>query len=297
METKKYCVYKHIFPDNKVYIGMTCKKPIYRWNNGNGYTKTQRKIYNAIQKYGWGNIKHEILYENLTKEEAEQKEIELIKYYDSTNDDFGYNIEKGGNVNKEVSEETRKLMIKNHKGMLGKKRTKEQCELIGYYSKKRWDNMPKDKKDYYVNLLKTINIGRTAWNKGKSFDEQTKLNMSNAQKKRYANGAVSPMKGKHHTEETKQKIKQKKIGYKYNENARKNMKKNNHNAKKIIILETGQVFNSGKECAEFLKCHRSNPNFACNGRTKTCKGYHLMWLDEYNQRNSQTSNVLADMLF
>ena len=78
MENKKYCVYKHIFPNNKVYIGVTCRKPEYRWDNGNGYTNTQRKIYNAIQKYGWENVKHEILFENLTKEEAEQKEIELI---------------------------------------------------------------------------------------------------------------------------------------------------------------------------------------------------------------------------
>lgn len=88
--------------------------------------------------------------------------------------------------------------------------------------------------------------------------------------------------------------------HKYNNNygrVHEKLKKNNANSKKIIIIETGQVFNSGKECSEFLKCHRSNPNFACNGKTKTCKGYHLMWLDEYNQRNSQTSNLLANMLF
>lgn len=41
MITKERCyyVYKHIFPNGKVYIGITCKKPIYRWNNGNGYKK------------------------------------------------------------------------------------------------------------------------------------------------------------------------------------------------------------------------------------------------------------------
>ena len=297
MKEKLYCVYKHIFPNNKVYIGVTCKKPKYRWDNGNGYQKSQRKIYNAIKKYGWENIKHEILYEKLTKEEAEQKEIELIAQYNSTNDNYGYNIEKGGNLNKEISEETRQLMIKNHKGRTGLKLTKKQCERIGYYSKKRWDNMPSDEKEYYINILKTTNIGRPSWNKGLCFSEEARKNMSIAQKKRYENGAISPMKGKKHTRETIKKMSDKKKGMKYSIEARKNMKKHNANAKKIIILETKQIFNSGKECAEFLNCHRCSPNFACNGVQKTCKGYHLMWLDEYNQRNSTIASTIGNYVF
>ena len=86
---KKYIVYKHIFPNNKVYIGMTSKKPIYRWNNGKAYMNN-KNIINAIKKYGWKNVKHEILYENLTKEVAEGKEIELITEYKSNNIKYGY---------------------------------------------------------------------------------------------------------------------------------------------------------------------------------------------------------------
>ena len=105
------------------------------------------------------------------------------------------------------------------------------------------------------------------------------------------------MKGKKHTTSAKTKMSQKRKGIKISEEVRQNMKMNNANARKIIILETGEIFNSGKECAEHLKCHRSNPNFACNGRAKTCKGYHLMWLDEYNQRNCVIANTLGDLVF
>ena len=107
-----YTVYMHIFPNNKVYIGITSIGVKNRWrNNGIGYKK--QFVYNAIKKYGWKNIKHKILYEYLTKEEAEQKEIDLIKQYKSNQRKYGYNIEKGGHINC-VSESTkRKISLKN----------------------------------------------------------------------------------------------------------------------------------------------------------------------------------------
>ena len=53
-----FCVYKHTCPNGKVYIGITSKKPEYRWGkNGIGYKK-QPHFCRAIPKYGWGNIKH-----------------------------------------------------------------------------------------------------------------------------------------------------------------------------------------------------------------------------------------------
>lgn len=77
MVNKNYTIYKHIFPNNKIYIGITQQKPEKRWQHGLGY-RAQPLMWNAIQKYGWENIKHEILFENLTLEEANLKEIELI---------------------------------------------------------------------------------------------------------------------------------------------------------------------------------------------------------------------------
>lgn len=87
-----YTIYMHKNKINgKVYIGQTCQNPIKRWDNGNGY-KTSRKFYNAIQKYGWENFEHIILYTELSQDQADQLEEQLIHKYQAQNDEFGYNI-------------------------------------------------------------------------------------------------------------------------------------------------------------------------------------------------------------
>lgn len=103
-----YTVYCHRNKINdKCYIGITKKKPERRWQNGTGY-KNSVCFYNAIKKHGWYNFAHEILYTNLTKKEAEEKEVLIIREWRTNERAFGYNIEGGGNLGKEVSEETRK---------------------------------------------------------------------------------------------------------------------------------------------------------------------------------------------
>ena len=119
---KTYIIYKHTTPSNKVYIGLTSRNPILRWNNGNGYRKNIH-FFRAIMKYGWSNIKHEILYTDLTEEEAKRKEIELIAKYNATDLNFGYNITKGGDTRASMPEETRIKMINKL----------EEIEIFNYY--------------------------------------------------------------------------------------------------------------------------------------------------------------------
>lgn len=99
---KTYIIYCHTNKINgKKYIGQT-KNPVQkRWGkDGHEYTRHQSGIFkNAILKYGWDNFEHEILFTNLSKEEADQKEIEMITYFDTTNRDKGYNLTKGGQTN------------------------------------------------------------------------------------------------------------------------------------------------------------------------------------------------------
>ena len=151
-----FCVYMHISPDGKKYIGITSRKPNKRWENGKGY-KYNKHFYSAIQKYGWENFKHEILFSGLTKEEAEEKEIKLIDLYKTTDPTKGYNLRLGGSVctfseeaiekmrrshiGKTIPEEQRKkqsLTMKGRKvssGMLGRKHTEKTKILLSNLQK------------------------------------------------------------------------------------------------------------------------------------------------------------------
>lgn len=156
---KNYIVYMHIFPNQKVYIGITQQEPEKRWKNGLGYDSHQTLMKKAIKKYGWQNIEHKILYRNLTKKEACNKEIELISLYDSTNKEKGYNISQGGegttgvkaseeskqknriaHLGKKTSLETRKKISESNKGKHNKKRTEEQKKRISEATKKAMQN-------------------------------------------------------------------------------------------------------------------------------------------------------------
>ena len=103
-----YCVYKHQNKvNNKIYIGLTSNidNPNLRWHGGNGY-KNNLHFYRAIQKYGWENFTHEIIKTNLTLSQANDLEKQLIQQYNSTNPEYGYNIQAGG-ANAKHSEETK----------------------------------------------------------------------------------------------------------------------------------------------------------------------------------------------
>ena len=78
MNDRTWTVYIHTNNINgKKYVGITSRDVKLRWQNGLGYKKCY--FANAIQKYGWDNFSHEIVYENLSKEEAFLKEKELIE--------------------------------------------------------------------------------------------------------------------------------------------------------------------------------------------------------------------------
>lgn len=86
---KKYTVYKHVFPDGKVYVGKTGQALRDRWKNGSGYNGTL--VGEAIDIYGWENVRHYILFESSDKQLVDKVEAALIHTYRSNYNKYGYN--------------------------------------------------------------------------------------------------------------------------------------------------------------------------------------------------------------
>lgn len=121
-----YSVYMISSPEGKKYIGMTMKKPAYRWRKGKGY-ENNKELYADILKFGWDSFDKTIIASGLTKEEAEQTEVENIRRYKTQDPAYGYNHEMGGMHPKIQAESTKR---KNSLSHIGLPRSKEHCKHI-----------------------------------------------------------------------------------------------------------------------------------------------------------------------
>lgn len=91
-----YTIYIHTFPNGKVYIGCTQQSLAVRYGyKGEGYTH-QGRMWNAIQDFGWDNIKHEVLDTTEDRNRASELEQYYINKYNSTDPEHGYNTRRGG---------------------------------------------------------------------------------------------------------------------------------------------------------------------------------------------------------
>ena len=170
---KEWLVYMHISPNNKRYIGITSRKPEYRWtNDGRGY-KYNTHFYNAINKYGWDNFQHIIIAKGLDEETAKWVEMKLIKSWDTTNQNKGYNILNGGQTNSG----------KNNP-FFGKRHTKESINKMKI---SHTGNFPNNETRKKLSELRK-GEGNNMWGKrgelsphwGKKYSEERKNNISKA---------------------------------------------------------------------------------------------------------------------
>lgn len=144
IQDKKCCVYVHKNKENgKIYIGITTQDPEKRWKKGLGYQKNIY-FYRAIQTYGWDGFEHIILIDNISVQQANIIEFELIHKYQSNDPSKGYNMANGGNFAGSMAEETKQKLsllftgrklsdewIKNRTlSQTGLKRSDETCKKI-----------------------------------------------------------------------------------------------------------------------------------------------------------------------
>lgn len=189
--------------NDKCYIGQSANllnrihKHIKTLTN---VTNANEHLQNAYNKYGTGNFTIEII-EECTEEELDEREIYWIEFYNSCDKNFGYNKTpggKGGNGYFEVLEQKEKNEILNK---LSKAKIGElnplyglHCYTDGYVIK-------------YINTSEIEQYELNGWRPGVPDFVREKERIANI-------GERNGFYGKHHSEETKQRLSETRSGEK-----------------------------------------------------------------------------------
>lgn len=110
-------------------------------------------------------------------------------------------------------------------------------------------------------------------------------------KARIENNLKGPRKGHAVSEKTKQKLRDINLGKKQSpetiEKRRETLKNkklngyvrtNDANKKKVICIETGNIYESVKSAAESIGANPTNVSAMLKGRQKSVKGFHFVYL-------------------
>lgn len=244
-----YKIYKYTNKiNNKIYIGQTCKSLEERAQKGRNY-KGSRHFYNAIQKYGWDNFTVEILEDNLTCEEANEREVFYIALYNSTDIRIGYNLREGG-LNSAVSEETRKKISQN-----AIERYKDKTKNPMYGKKHSQETL---------NKMSQCKIGEKNPMYGKKLSEESRRKISEYNK-----------------------LHKDKITHTFTEQERQKMSERmkiqaQQWAKKIYCIEDNLYFDSITQAANYYNVAVSTLSGHLNKRQKVCKNKHFEYVNNVN---------------
>lgn len=284
-EEKRYCVYRHIAPNGKMYVGITSKYPFSRWsrNNGSGYIN-QPYFYNAIKSYNWESFKHEIYLNGrwipftddvhktvlnvYTKEEATKLEQRFISQYKLRDRRYGYNCTDGGDgvlgykMSDEQKEKKRILFTGPNNPRYGHKYTEAEKQHLRE-TNSRWSPSAEQRKKISESLKghpvseKTRQALRLA-NIGRKVSDETRKKLSSS-----LSGPNHPWYGKHLPELTKRRISEshEKVGV-YQ-----------------VDRETKQIVRHFKSISDAERAVGSRHiSAACKGKRFCAKGY--IWIYE-----------------
>ena len=130
-----YSVYQHVTPDGMYYFGAT-QNVERRWSrNGAEYKGTALQPY--IEKFGWDNIQHIVLFKDQTRENALWIENFLIET--AREDGVCINKQRSGLVSKE----------EGYKQEYYQQNKQQIREYQQEYCKKNRDEILEQRQDYY----------------------------------------------------------------------------------------------------------------------------------------------------
>lgn len=183
---KHWIIYMYTFPNEKRYIGKSCRS--LRNRQGKEFCNYERctVLYRAIQKYGAENIVQTVLFENDMEDEyacrLEQICIALFKTNccQYKNPSYGYNLTNGG------------------EGVSGwhpdEDRYKELCKMLEVFADRRRGEHPSietrtkmsisAKKRKYVPMSEETKRKISIANSRENMTEETRIRRSNSKKKK-----------------------------------------------------------------------------------------------------------------
>lgn len=238
--------------NHKKYIGQTTKSILERHNN-HKYQKYNSYFHNALSKYGEDNFQITILDYGADSDELNAKEKYWIEFYETQK--YGYNLTAGGKGSsgykhsEAVILHLREINIGENNPMFGKTLSPQQRE-----------NMSKSKIGIF---------------KGRKLSNETKLKISKS-KAGKVSGTNNPMYGKHHSEDTKNKIRNNKIIYSGSDHPQ---------SKAYVQLNLDGSFiaeyESGLDASLATGCDRSDISKCCKKKIKQSKGFIWMYKEDY----------------
>lgn len=240
--------------NGKIYIGQSIniktrwKDHINTLNRQNSHSILLQRAWN---KYGEENFSFEIL-ELCTEDMLDEAEVKYIELYNACNN--GYNIEPGGNSNKYLSEETKQKIRESHLGRRHSKETRRK--------------------------MSQSRIGENNGMYGRNHSEESKRKISESKKGKPGHPSSEKQKeaarrantGKIVSEETRRKISE----------ANKGNIPIHKNLNPVYCLELDKVFENPSSAGKELKISSSNIIGCCEGKRKTCGGYHWRYVNKFD---------------
>ena len=289
-----WCVYIHISPSNKSYIGITSQKPEKRWKRcGEGYLRknkddsyAQPAMAHAIKKYSdWDLWQHIVFMDNLSKDDACKIERLLISIFQTTNQEYGYNISSGGDCTffgRKHTDETKEKMSRAQTGKIVSDETKRKIsesrlgEKNWLYGRRRTE----------VEIQRLIDVN--AYRAKPVICLETKEIFSSAVQAHKKTGIARA---------DIQRCCQKKPGHltagglhwmfvsDYDESKIDEYLSivKTYKYRQVICIETKMIYDSVKEVSEKTGISMSSIYSCCSGYQNTAGGFHWMYFEEYQK--------------
>lgn len=264
-------LYKITFPNDKVYIGITTKKPETRLSEHFLLSKheNKRKVYKAMRHFGTENLTMDVLkqYEDVEWSFMCELETQTIKEYDSFNN--GYNGTLGG--------EGTVGLCGSLNAFYGKKHTPENLKIMsekGYLRKHTEETKNKISKRNKGRLHKEESIQKMREKASSKIVicENDKMEFKSITScAEFYNLQRSDVRKVCNRERATAK------GYVFSWKGDNSPFYKDSREKPIKCVETGVVFASTKEACESLGIRSQHVSAILRGKQKTTKGYSFVY--------------------